>query len=123
MTGPQKNWNRRDTDLLVSMIESGMQSPAMARILGRSSESVRNKAKYLQLSIRRGNPEPKITEADKQAASCNALREACLNLFQRTANRYQISMTDAMACHLGFYQAPKFIRAPLKTSSAARLAA
>lgn len=31
------------------------------------------------------------------------LREACLDLFQRTSNRYQIKLDDAMACHLGFH--------------------
>lgn len=31
------------------------------------------------------------------------LREACLDLFQRTANKYMIRMDDAMACHLGYH--------------------
>lgn len=31
------------------------------------------------------------------------LREACLDLFQRTANSHHISMDDAMACHLGYH--------------------
>jgi hypothetical protein len=51
------------------------------------------------------------------------LREACLDLFSKTANRYQIGMDDAMACHLGHHAPPKLERAPLKTSSAMRLAA
>lgn len=39
----------------------------------------------------------------------DVLRIACLDLFQRTANRYRVSLADAMACHLG-YHAP--IRIP-----------
>jgi hypothetical protein len=40
------------------------------------------------------------------------LREACLDLFQRTANRYQVSMSDAMARHLGYHAPAKIIRSP-----------
>lgn len=34
------------------------------------------------------------------------LREACLDLFCRTANRYMVSLDDAMACHLGYHAKP-----------------
>lgn len=34
------------------------------------------------------------------------LREACLDLFCRTANRYHIGLDDAMACHLGYHAKP-----------------
>lgn len=34
------------------------------------------------------------------------LREACLDLYCRTANRYQINLDDAMACHLGLHARP-----------------
>jgi hypothetical protein len=34
------------------------------------------------------------------------LREACLDLFCRTANRFHISMDDAMAKHLGTHVRP-----------------
>lgn len=53
------------------------------------------------------------------------LREACLDLFQRTANRFNVGMDDAMACHLG-YHAPVNIPGReriYKTASAMRLAA
>jgi hypothetical protein len=48
------------------------------------------------------------------------LRTACLDLFQRTAGRYHISMSDAMACHLGYHAPPKLIRSPYGTQSALR---
>jgi hypothetical protein len=48
------------------------------------------------------------------------LREACLDLFCRTANRHNTSMDDAMARHLGLHSPPKLIRAPYKTQSAMR---
>lgn len=48
------------------------------------------------------------------------LREACLDLFAKTANRYQINLSDAMACHLGYHSQPLCERAPFKTSSALR---
>lgn len=34
------------------------------------------------------------------------LREACMDLFCRTANRYMIALDDAMACHLGYHSKP-----------------
>ena len=53
------------------------------------------------------------------------LREACLDLFCRTANRYQISLDDAMACHLGYHAKPVIpgMERALKTSAVMRLAA
>lgn len=34
------------------------------------------------------------------------LREACIDLFCKTSNRYMISLDDAMACHLGYHARP-----------------
>jgi hypothetical protein len=118
-----KTWTRQESDALVRLVEGGKQSPEIATILGRTVLQVRNKAKHLQLKLKRGGALPKITPEDRQAASCNALRNACLALFARTADRYKISDQEAMSCHLGFYSPPSVIRAPLKTASAERLAA
>lgn len=61
----------------------------------------------------------------KEERGCTKLREATLDLFVRTANRYCIGLEDAMACHLGRsvtvvgHHRP----APLQSFNAARLAA
>jgi hypothetical protein len=66
-----------------------------------------------------------VTDSYRKDAKLGSvvLREACLDLFCRTANRYQISLDDAMACHLGFHAPARLIKAPFKTASAQRLAA
>lgn len=56
---------------------------------------------------------------DMKRASAR-LREACLDLFTKTANRYQIGLSDAMACHLGHHNPPMIERSPYMTASAMR---
>lgn len=49
---------------------------------------------------------PEIRHRKDAKLGSMILREACLDMFQRTANRFQIKMEDAMACHLGFHSKP-----------------
>lgn len=48
-----------------------------------------------------GKDESYSRQLEDDRFACSLLRESILDLFARTANRYQISMDDAMACHLG----------------------
>jgi hypothetical protein len=49
---------------------------------------------------------PEIRHRKDAKLGSMVLRELCLDLFSRTANRYNISMDDAMACHLGYHSKP-----------------
>ena len=53
-----------------------------------------------------GLESPEIARRKDAKLGSAILRTACLDLFQRTANRYQIRMADAMACHLGYHSKP-----------------
>jgi hypothetical protein len=53
-----------------------------------------------------GLEDPEIRRRKDAKLGSQILREACLDLYQRTANRYKISMDDAMACHLGYHARP-----------------
>lgn len=53
-----------------------------------------------------GLEHPEIRRRSDAKLGSQVLREACLDLFQRTANRFQIKMDDAMACHLGHHSKP-----------------
>ena len=63
---------------------------------------------------------PEIRHRKDAKVGSEVLRQACLDLFQRTANRHMVSMDDAMACHLGYHSPPKIIRSPYRTASAMR---
>lgn len=63
---------------------------------------------------------PEIAYRKDCKLGSEVLRQACLDLFQRTANHYKIQLADAMACHLGNHAPPKVIRSPYGTSSALR---
>ena len=69
-----------------------------------------------------GQQKPDETYRKNCAIGSEILREACLDLFQRTANRYQIGLSDAMACHLGHHSPPRIVRSPA-TLCSGRLAA
>jgi hypothetical protein len=60
-----------------------------------------------QLNYRSGPAIPLTYECQRYRIGCKhgsqLLREFCLDLFQRTANRERISMDAAMACHLGHH--------------------
>lgn len=71
---------------------------------------MRGRPRLAQPGYYDGPPIPltKECQAYRQDAKLGSqiLREACLDLFCRTANRYRISMNDAMACHLGYHARP-----------------
>jgi hypothetical protein len=93
----------------------------MGKHINNNTHAYREKSVWSREGIGLELPEIRY-RADCKLGS-QILREACLDLFQRTANRYLISMSDAMACHLGYHSPPKLIRSAYKTSSARKLAA
>lgn len=131
MTQAGTHWTEEHLQIAKKMYEDGADYEDIGDAIGRSGPAV-----YDMLRKRIGatrvprnrhiGPPIGITmecarrRLDGQLGS-EVLRTACLDLFQRTANRYQISMADAMACHLGFHAPAKLIRAaPHKTQSALR---
>lgn len=116
-------WTNHEILTLREMALLGKSARQISLEIGRSIFSVRWKARDLQIDITdfRGKDDEAVTDPDKDARlGSQILREACLDLFQRTANRYYISLNDAMACHLGFHAPPRFASAPYKTASAMR---
>ena len=111
----KREWTPEEDEKMIALLDSGVRVYRITGLFpGRTPAAVKSRARVLRPY------EPEFMTERKASA---LLREACLDLFFRTANRYRISMDDAMARHLGHYEPPKIIRAPLKTASAQRLAA
>jgi hypothetical protein len=125
-------WDFEEAATAKRMLDSGMSYKEVAKALGRTVNSV-DKGIFKFFGPRRkagvdryivGEPIPLTRECETYRKDAKlgsaALRIACLDMFQRTANRYKISVDDAMACHLGFHSPPKLIRSPHGTASASR---
>lgn len=102
-------WTNHEVLKLRELALSGKSAKQIASEMGRPLFGVRWKARALQIEIDdfRGKDIEAATDPNKDARlGSQILREACLDLFQRTANRYYISLSDAMACHLGHHSRP-----------------
>lgn len=114
-------WTPDRVEVALQLRSEGLRSNEIADRLGGTAGSVRKAiSKYLNLPKKphvsrppqycSGEPISIEKSENSYRKSCKVnsevLRQACLDLFQRTSNRYKIGLDDAMACHLGFHAKP-----------------
>lgn len=110
-------WSRDELTTALEMYEAGSNYDEIGEAIGRTHGGVYDMLRK-RFGVCRARPEyfdgPPIgvtmeCERNKKDAKLGSmiLREACMDMFCRTANKYHISLDDAMACHLGYHAQPK----------------
>lgn len=114
-------WNRDEVIQARHLFATGLTWRQVGDLMGRTGAACRDAVSRHFGSIDKamsyeGPPIGKTMECERTAKDAKLgsqiLLQACLDLFQRTANRYQIGMSDAMACHLGYHAPPRIVRSP-----------
>lgn len=112
------HWTESELATAKAEYLNGADYGAIGAMIGRSAAAVydmlRKKLGALptpQPSYFDGPPIGITMDDERHQKDCRLgsqiLREACMDLFCRTANRYMVSLDDAMACHLGYHAPPK----------------
>jgi hypothetical protein len=110
------HWSQEELIAAKAMFDAGSSYAEIGEKLGRTDTAIYDRL-LREFKISRMRPEYFDGPAIGLTVECQRirkdaklgsqiLREACLDLFQRTANKYMIRMDDAMACHLGHHSKP-----------------
>lgn len=118
MKKPQRMWTTREITALKRMVAAGIQSPAMAKALKRSPQSVRGKVGELGLKVKRGGGQGKAFDPNaRQVGACTRLR---LKIDELLANMAPADVTRVLGTLQPQIPGTERIH---KTSSVERMAA
>lgn len=112
-----KPWAEEDVREALRLHDTGLTWRQVGAVFGKSKSSAQAACRrfqglkpkeqdYASCGPPIGLEQSEVSHRKDCKLGSQVLREACLDLFQRTANRYRISMDDAMACHLGYHAKP-----------------